>query len=310
MMVGAFRTPAESTATYETARRLVKQGDEIQIIRLENLDFVSVQTLISETFFRPAEEVTELTDVVFNKTNGNPLAVREFLQALSEAGAISFDREHREWAWHIETIQNAPPTENVRELLAARIEHLEANTSKLLQVASCIGSQFDLATAQRVSDLSYTETTATISRAIREGYLLKSTSDRGKEATTYQFAHERIQQAAYSLIKASERRKIHTRIGNALLQTSDTSPESHIFDVVNQLNNSFDSPDSQLIDRNKLAELNQLAGRRARQSAAFQAAFKYFRTAIALCGQNVWAKYDLSLEMHIEAAEAAYLRRP
>ena len=80
-----------------------------------------------------------------------------------------------------------------------------------------------------------------------------------------------------------------------------------IFDIVNQLNASFDSPDKSPIDQLQLAELNITAGIEAKSAAAFRQAFKYFKTAIALSGQNAWAKYDRCLEMHIEAASSAYL---
>ena len=308
MLLGAYRVPSDNEAIRQTAARLASQNTKIDLVRLGNLDIENVQSLISETFFRPLDEVAKLAQLVFHKTDGNPLATREFLLSLHETGAVSFNREHREWEWDIEAIRNFPPTENVSELLATKIGHLEPNISNLLKTASCIGGIFDLQTIQQVTDLSYAETTSTISKAIREGYLLQISSAQEEGSTaSYQFSHERIQQAAYSLIDVTERRKIHTKIGNVLLQDSNTSSESRIFNIVNQLNNSFESPDSNFIDKNKLAELNRLAGTRARQTVAFQAAFKYFRTAIALCGQNVWAQYDLSLKMHIEAAETAYL---
>ncbi len=91
------------------------------------------------------------------------------------------------------------------------------------------------------------------------------------------------------------------------MQSGQEYSGSRLFDVVNQLNSSFESPDLTIVDPVRLAELNLRAGDRAKQAAAFQNAFKYYRTAIALFGQHAWAQYDRCLTAHLEAAECAYL---
>ncbi|MBD3648551.1 MAG: serine/threonine-protein kinase PknK, partial [Pseudomonadales bacterium] len=308
MLVSAYRTRelAESDETHIAITRIVANNPRIRLIHLGNLNVASVNNLISESLFRPSDETRKLAELVHAKTGGNPLAVREFLINLNNKGLLFFDRKHREWSWDMEGISNEAPTENVSEMLANKIKDLEKPTSRLLQVASCIGDEFDLDTVQNVSGLSYSETSARLSQAVGEGYLLYQPGISTKKII-YRFAHDRIQQAAYMLLNTNERRQIHTSIGQAFLHYNRENADDHIFDIVNQLNNSFESPDNDAVDKRKLAELNLTAGRKAKQAAAFQSAFKYFRTAIALYGQNVWAQYDLSLQMHLEAAETAYL---
>ena len=308
-LLGAYRTKelAANDETRMAVSKLVTANSNINLITLENISTDSIATIISESFFRSPEETTDFAEVVFSKTGGNPLAVREFLLALHQKGYLRFNRQHREWEWELDSIKGEPPSENVSLLLANRMRQLDPATSNLLQIASCIGNEFDLGTLQSVSGLSFSETSARLSQAMKDGYLLSRSGNPNQTSKElyYQFTHERIQQAAYSLLSSVQRRQIHSNIGKSFLRSDQ--PDTNIFDIVNQLNNSFDSPESTGIDRNRLAELNQAAGRRVKLSAAFQSSFKYFKTAIALYGQNIWAQYDLAISLYLEAAETAYL---
>ena len=153
------------------------------------------------------------------------------------------------------------------------------------------------------------DTASKLSEAIQQGYLLQIQSDaevRDKRVL-FRFAHEHVQQTAYAMIPSRSKRRFHASIGNALLEASRGNLENRVFEIVNQLNNSIELPGASQIDQLELAHLNILAGEKARDSAAFRQAFKYFRTAIALLGQNAWVQYDRALTTHLEAANAAYL---
>jgi predicted ATPase len=89
-----------------------------------------------------------------------------------------------------------------------------------------------------------------------------------REDSAYTFLHDRIQQAAYTLIPEEHRAEVHLRIGRVLLasMTPDDLAE-HLFDVANQLNRGA----ARLIDRNEKAQVATIdlrAGRKAKASAA------------------------------------------
>ncbi len=309
LLLGAYRT-GELEMQHETriaVSGIVRDNPEIRLIRLKNLGIESVSALISASVFRPVEEVPELARLVFSKTGGNPLAVREFLNAVHCKGFLSFSHQHREWEWDLKAISAEPPTANVATVLVERLHHLDPQTSDLLQTAACMGTSFDLETLHKVAGYSRAETSARLTQAVQEGYLVVSTGEdeQDQDSITYRFAQERIQQATYSIVNRSRRKQIHTDIGKTILHSSQI--ESRLFDVVNQLNNAMDSTEPVGIDRKHLARLNQEAGEKARQAAAFQSAFKYFRTAIALRGPGLWDDYETGFELYCLAAESAYL---
>jgi len=310
LLIAAFRSneaERDMTSAISTTE-INKSFHNARFIALDNLPIAAVASMVSDSLFRTIGEALPLAEIIHSKTSGNPLAVREFLTNINDKELVFFDREHREWNWNSDLVSTEPPTENVSTLLAQKFIHLEPSTARLLKIASCIGDEFNLDTIKNVSGLSFSETSALLLNAIREGYIFYSPiSSKPDKKIYYQFSHEGIQQAAYSLLDSNERRQIHTQIGNTFLDGLQPDQKDNIFDIVNQLNNSFESPESDNIDKKKLAELNLSAGRKAKQAAAFQASFKYLRTAIALQGQNIWVQYNQSLEMHLEAAETAYL---
>jgi len=221
---------------------------------------------------------------------------------------ISFDRRHREWVWDTTGASSQPPSENVSLSLVHQLQLLDSDTARLLQIAACIGMEFELELVQTVSGLSLADTASRLSSAIQQGYLLQTRSEDvlRDQRTLFRFAHEHVQQTAYSMIESPDRRLIHASIGEAILRVARDNIDSRIFDIVGQLNSSFDVPADSQTDQQEIAQLNIRAGRKARNTAAFRQAFKYYRTAIALLGQNAWVQYEHSLETHLEAASAAY----
>src|SRR6202022_2519710 len=96
-----------------------------------------------------------------------------------------------------------------------------------------------------------------------------------REDSAYKFLHDRIQQAAYTLIPDEHRAEVHLRIGRVLLgsMTADELAED-LFDVANHFNRGA----TRLIDRDEKAQVATIdlrAGRKAKASAAYASACVY-----------------------------------
>ena len=92
---------------------------------------------------------------------------------------------------------------------------------------------------------------------------------------SYKFIHDRVQEAACSLIAEESRAAAHLRIGRIMAaHTPQQKREEVIFEIVNQLNRGV-----RLItardEREQLAELNLIAGKRAKASTAYASALTY-----------------------------------
>src|SRR5919202_3328201 len=135
------------------------------------------------------------------------------------------------------------------------------------------------------------------------------------DSCSYRFLHDRVQQAAYFLIPESQKQSTHLKIGQLLLSkggSGGTAPtaeerEEKIFDIVNQLNIGVNLI-TQQTERDELAQLNLIAGRKAKASTAYAAAKMYLAVGIRVLPAKAWqSQYQLALALHEEAAEAAYL---
>jgi predicted ATPase len=124
-----------------------------------------------------------------------------------------------------------------------------------------------------------------------------------------------VQQSAYSLIPETAKKSTHFKIGQLLLQnTTAEERKNNIFSLVNQLNFGIETTTDELpllatqSDKNLLAELNLIAGQKAKASAAFEAAVNYFNISLGLLAADSWqSDYDLTLVIYVETVEAEYL---
>ncbi|MEG4076413.1 ATP-binding protein, partial [Microcoleus sp. Pol14C2] len=125
---------------------------------------------------------------------------------------------------------------------------------------------------------------------------------------TYRFLHDRVQQAAYSLIPDEQKTATHLKIGRLLLENlSEIELEEKLFDIVGHLNLGIELI-AQSRERQELAQMNLKAGVKARNSTAYAAARVYLQTGIELLTANCWQhQYELTLNLYVASAEVAYL---
>ncbi|MBW4423668.1 MAG: AAA family ATPase [Nostoc desertorum CM1-VF14] len=319
-LIGAYRDN-EVNPTHPlmlTLERLRKQGAVLQEIILSPLTLGPLSELIAETLHQNADTVCSLAGLVLRKTEGNPFFVGEFLRMLHSENLLTFDPPQSPltkggsqggWQWNIAEIQAQNITDNVVELLLIQLNKLPENTQQILQLAACIGAEFNLNTLAIVCEQSPKVISLDLLVAIQAGLIQPiSELDENLLVQEYKFLHDRVQQAAYALIDESQKLGVHLQIGRNLLEK--TSPEQlaeRLFEIVDQLNYGTELI-TEPFQRNEIAKLNLQAGQKALAATAYEAAFKYFNAGLKLLDVESWQReYDLTLVLHSEAAEAAYL---
>jgi PAS domain S-box-containing protein len=117
-----------------------------------------------------------------------------------------------------------------------------------------------------------------------------------------------VRQASYKLLPQKQRRLNHLRTGRLLLaQVEENILEEHVFDIADQFNEGFEYLQDEE-ERDRLINLNLIAGRKARRAAAYLAAIRYLSMGIGLLPSDCWeSRAELSLELFMEAVEAEYL---
>ncbi|MEH2139363.1 ATP-binding sensor histidine kinase [Nostoc sp.] len=327
LVIGAYRDNEVSSAhpLMLTIEEMRQEGITVSSIVLSALTQTDLNQLIADTLKYSTEQATAIANLVYQKSKGNPFFTNQFLKSLHEDGLIAFASRTGDWQCNLAQIRALSFTEDIVDFVVLQLQKLPQQTLDVLKLAACVGNQFDLETLAVVYEKSPNETAADLWPALKDGLILPNgggytyfqdesvvmddlTNDNTSITITYKFLHDRVQQAAYSLIPAARKSATHLKIGQLLSSnTPETEQELLIFEIVNQLNIGIE-PSASQSDRDRLAQLNLLAGKKAKSSTAYQVAIEYLTAGIRLLRCDCWqSQYELALTLHELAADAAYL---
>jgi predicted ATPase/DNA-binding SARP family transcriptional activator/GAF domain-containing protein len=293
------------------AANLKALGIKITELYLQLFNVDQVAAILGETLQQPDELVRPLAEVCHRKTLGNPFFLNRFCHELAHRRLIYFNAARGSWVWRLAEIDALESSKNVVDLLVSNIKRLSTVSRRVLQVAACIGSHFQLGFLAVVLGSPLHGIEQCLAELVREELIRRLTADRpeneaGKQQ--YQFAHDRVQQAADYLLETEDRKLIHRQIGR-LLVVGSTAPEQddRLFEVVNHLNYALD----RLADdgeRLLLARLNLAAAQKAQVAAAYEEADQYLTKARQLLGAAGWeVNYGLTYQVYRHQAEIALL---
>jgi PAS domain S-box-containing protein len=303
LLVGAYRDN-EVDAHHPLARKLAalrSAGAKINEIKLGPLEHKHVERLIADGLGCEATSAAPLAQHVHTKTAGNPFYVLQFIGSLADEGLLAFDHEVHGWRWDLERIRAKSQAGNVVELMVGKLDRLPGETQKALQELACLGASADVTTLAAVLGTSEDEVHAALWEAIRLELV-------ERRQGAYRFVHDRIQEAAYSLIPETARPAAHLRIGWLLLAQSAPEHDAEaIFEIVNQLNRGAGLVASPK-ERERLAELNLIAGLRAKAATAYASAVTYLTAGVSLLPDDCWTRRrELAFRLHLNRAECEVL---
>src|SRR6202011_3271346 len=303
LLVGAYRNNeiSPSHPLLRTLDAIRKAGAFVQEISLVPLAREDLGRLIADTLSCTPGRADPLARLVHEKTGGNPFFAIQFISALAEEGLLRFDHDAARWRWELDRVHAKAYTDNVVDLMVGKLTRLPVETQAALRQLACLGNVAEITILSIVLGKSNEDVHSDLWDAVRlelvehlEGW--------------YKFIHDRVQEAAYSLIPERLRAEAHLRIGRLLAaHTPAERREEAIFEIVNQLNRGaalITSPD----ERERLAELNLIAGRRAKATTAYASALTYITAGAALLREDSWERrHELTLALELNRAECEFL---
>jgi PAS domain S-box-containing protein len=303
LLIGAFRD-SEITASHPLTRKLdaIKAaGGTVKEITLGPLAREHIGQLIADAVRCPSEPIAPLTQLVHEKTGGNPFFAIQFISSLADEKMLVFDHDAACWYCDLDRIHAKRYTDNVVDLMVGKLARLSLDTQGALRQLACLGNVADVARLSVVLGISEQQVHAALSEALRQQLIERV--DR-----SYKFVHDRVQEAAYALIPLGSRAEAHLTIGRLLLaQTPPEKRDEAIFEIVNHLNHGAELITSR-DEREQLAELNLAAGKRAKGSSAYASALTYLTAGAALLSEDAWERRrELPFALELNRAECEFL---
>ncbi|XCS09702.1 AAA family ATPase [Aeribacillus pallidus] len=305
LIIGAYRDDEmkEGHPFLTKLKEMKRSKENIREFPLGMLNVDHINQIIAETLGCSPDDVRELAIVLYEKTAGNPLFFKQLFQTIYDEKFLWCNLKRGKWEWNLNKVKEQPEYDEMIGFIVSKIEKLSPLTRKLILTASCLGHRFDFQFLSFLHDGINTEKmTDALSEAVQEGMIIQ-VSDQGR----YQFIHDRVQQAAYSLLDQRKKQEIHYKAGQFLFKRTSKEEHEKFFEMINHLNlgRRFIQHPERKAD---LAELNWSAGEKAKNAALFDQALNYFQTGIELLPENYWEScYELSYKLFLGKGESEYL---
>jgi PAS domain S-box-containing protein len=304
LVIGAYRDN-EVVAGHPLLLKLDdlrRAGARIDQIVLGPLSVGDINQLLCDTLRCARDKMRPFAELVHRRSGGgNPFFAGQFLTSLVEERLVKFDPGSRSWTWDLAAIVDKKFSDNLVDLVIGRLRRFAPEAQNALKLLACLGNHADFATLAKLLSESDEAMHASFRDAVHAGAAVA-------RGASYWFFHDRVQEAAYALIPPEGRAELHLRIARLLVaETAQERIAEKIYDLVNQLNLGS-ALISEWPEKVRAAELNLVAGRKAKASTAYGAASTYLAAGIGVLSDDGWQRcYDLTLNLFLERAECEIL---
>ncbi|MDM7999229.1 MAG: adenylate/guanylate cyclase domain-containing protein [Dehalococcoidia bacterium] len=177
-------------------------------IRVDELPTKSSADLV-RAMLEEGEVAPELRELILNRAAGNPLFMEEFTHTLLENGSIQ-KKDHQYVLSRKPSEIHVPDT--IQGIIAARMDRLDENLKRIMQVASVIGRDFAYRILQTITGMQEELKGHLVNLQGLEFIYEKSLYPE----LEYVFKHALTQEVAYNSLLLKRRKQIHERIGKAI----------------------------------------------------------------------------------------------
>ncbi|MEZ5557237.1 MAG: ATP-binding protein [Pseudomonadales bacterium] len=244
------------------------------------LQRAELRALLADMLSAGEARVRELAADLHDKTDGVPGDLLELLFELHRGGAIAYDGTAGEWHWDLDQIRGYYFSSNSAQRIRAQLAALPDHTRAAIEAAAALGERFDAALLHGLVEHDGDTMTGVLRPALNLG-LLRPAADAPSSAMSYQFAHPRVRSQAYGGIPTAGKPVLHRKIA-ARLKARRMADAVTVTAIADHLNAAADPLRIDAGDRAEIAYHNLLAARSALEQGAFQQAYKYARSGLAL----------------------------
>jgi tetratricopeptide (TPR) repeat protein len=251
----------------------------LETVTVRNLNIEQTADLVKRIFGEQTLS-PEFTQLIYERTGGNPFFIEEVLHALVDDGTIF----RTEKGWDRKPIQDLTIPKSVKAALRARLAKLDAETLGLLQWAAVIGSEFEFEVLLNVAQINEDTLVQKLETVITQGLI----SEVPHQKSRLKFADSRIRELLLDDLIQLKRTRYHLKIAEAMERASAKNIENRAEAIANQFSEAGDSE--------RAIKYSIMAGDRNRTIHAYEQAVRNYRHAFDLLnleGANEQAKAGL-----------------
>jgi tetratricopeptide (TPR) repeat protein/transcriptional regulator with XRE-family HTH domain len=267
LLLGTYRDVEVSRQhPLEGALRDLQRAELAERIPVRRLDLPETGALVEATLGE-SDVSGALTQLLYDRTEGNPFFLHQVVRSLVEQGAI--DRQDGRWTRTGSKELEVP--ESIRSVIGHRLARLAAETQEVLHHASVLGQTFAFDDLQALSGRPEDAVDDALSEATRAGLV----SERDREA--YAFDHALTHQTLYDELSARRKRKLHLAAGAALEGLPERERQGRVVELAWHFLRG-DTPE-------KALTYSLLAGDAAAATTGYAEAELHYQTAEELAGE-------------------------
>ena len=185
------------------AQRLKSFGVPTTMLSLEGLNPKDLNAMISDALCVFPRISEPLSDIIYQKTKGNPFFVIAFLRSLVDRGLLEYSINTKRWVWDEDDLTSMDVTGNVLYLLSSKMSGLSTSIQSALKVAACFGIKIkESVVAALGADPEHSDIREKLEQVVKEGYMVKIGT------SGFNFVHDKVREAAYSLIPEEDKDQV------------------------------------------------------------------------------------------------------
>lgn len=264
---------------------------EIRLNALKKTDVNQMTAYILNTY---PSRTTELSNIIYQTSAGNPLFVNESLRWLHSYRHLHL-ADDGVWAWDDEQLRHTKIPETALDLFKDKIAKQSDEIRELLGVSACLGARFDAKELALVMDLTLPVLFQKLSDAFAKNILLR-------EKEQVFFFHDQVQAAAESFLDEETKQHVHKKIAtayiNAIPEQAEIELLPNLFSIVEHLQLGRE-PCQPNESKKQEAEFNYHAGIAAMNALAMDNANFFFNQSLQLFPVHSWKQsYDFLFSLH------------
>lgn len=270
----------------------------VHVISLRPLGEEACAAMLADALGRSAEAMRSLATCVGRKTGNAPLLIQQFVYHLYDERLLQFDPDVG-WSWDENELVAAEIPESALGMITARISRLDPAAAQVLELASCVGHEFELDLLRELSHRQRDEVESALSALCDEGLVARTSEG-------YRFVHDRIREAVQTLLSLEQRAQLHARVADLLLEgISAPELDQRVFEIADHLKAAAEGGVG--LEPRRALEIHVRACRRALAAGAGATALHYFRAAQAQFDDALWqSEPGTCFELFVHGADAAH----